>query len=445
MWIMLQQTIASARETGQSGLVTSSTKGVRMFGDPASFVQDSMLSSDAGSRSDGCQLSPGKRGAKKTACCPVPLAISSRSPRGGKTCRSTSKIGELLRWVAGAKRFIGSEDIDSGVPKASVLRYIKRMKAVIAILVVALIGPSCVTAPPDDWQYSTNSEVGNKSLALKAVCRNHPGRDNPIPSWGSFEEGFNLKQKTDWEVLKTSPDCYVEACDAKKKCATYGDPQIAAAEKAAMKVRDEGYVRHNSDEIAHAEAAHLPACDGGDIRACTQLLDIFFWRDKTKYAATLGKVCKLPRVRCDKTPDPKHKQVGAGEAELWSSHQTSVTFNGVEPKTDRITVDRIIYTKCPASKPPEIAQATQMIKETVRAHVEYPRAAIDAQKQGGALASMTVTGTGVVRDEKIKQTSGFDVLDKAVLDAIRASSPFAPLPLCAGPISIDVAVDFIIK
>ena len=50
----------------------------------------------------GCTTSSGSAAAKKTACCPVPLATSRSVPRAGSTRRSTARSGSRFRSAAGA-------------------------------------------------------------------------------------------------------------------------------------------------------------------------------------------------------------------------------------------------------------------------------------------------------------------------------------------------------
>jgi hypothetical protein len=56
------------------------------FGDGRCFCHAAILASATGLGSEGSHLRGANRGAKKTACSPVPLEISNTVPVGGKTC-----------------------------------------------------------------------------------------------------------------------------------------------------------------------------------------------------------------------------------------------------------------------------------------------------------------------------------------------------------------------
>jgi hypothetical protein len=54
-------------------------------------------------RSEGCQVSCGNKGAKKTICCPLPDPISRTLPSAGNTFLNTSRMGALFRSLAAEK------------------------------------------------------------------------------------------------------------------------------------------------------------------------------------------------------------------------------------------------------------------------------------------------------------------------------------------------------
>lgn len=69
---------------------------------------------------------------------------------------------------------------------------------------------------------------------------------------------------------------------------------------------------------------------------------------------------------------------------------------------------------------------------TLRKSIElvwnYPLAAVRKGLQGTVNLEFTIHENGEVTQIKVLKTSGFQVLDKAIVDAIKLASPFAPLP-----------------
>src|SRR5947207_3259381 len=104
MWIMLIETTASARVTGQTGAEASSASGGLRFASAACTAWATMLRRAWASGSVGCHVRWGRADAKWIACSPVPLAISSMVPAAGSTSRRTLRIGSRLRATAGAVR-----------------------------------------------------------------------------------------------------------------------------------------------------------------------------------------------------------------------------------------------------------------------------------------------------------------------------------------------------
>ena len=81
---MLAEKIAAAAVTGQVSELASKMTPGNKFGVPRASRQAEMLATCTGSRSVGCQLWFGNRGANAAACCPDPAAISRTTPLGGR-------------------------------------------------------------------------------------------------------------------------------------------------------------------------------------------------------------------------------------------------------------------------------------------------------------------------------------------------------------------------
>jgi protein TonB len=73
---------------------------------------------------------------------------------------------------------------------------------------------------------------------------------------------------------------------------------------------------------------------------------------------------------------------------------------------------------------------------TLRKSIElvwnYPLSAVRKGLQGTVNLEFTIHENGDVTQIKVLKTSGFQILDKAIVDAIKLASPFAPLPVGFG-------------
>jgi TonB family protein len=69
---------------------------------------------------------------------------------------------------------------------------------------------------------------------------------------------------------------------------------------------------------------------------------------------------------------------------------------------------------------------------TLRKSIElvwvYPMAAVRRQMEGSVGVEFIIGADGTVSRVRVIKTSGFEILDKAIVDAIKLASPFAPLP-----------------
>ena len=68
----------------------------------------------------------------------------------------------------------------------------------------------------------------------------------------------------------------------------------------------------------------------------------------------------------------------------------------------------------------------------------YPMSAARAGKQGKALVLFTIEKNGSVSYIKILESSGYKILDDAVIDTLKEISPFAPLPESFGKSKMNV-------
>lgn len=87
---------------------------------------------------------------------------------------------------------------------------------------------------------------------------------------------------------------------------------------------------------------------------------------------------------------------------------------------------------------------TQIIRKIYKS-VSYPKAAVKKNVQGSVRASVTVNRDGSVGKIAILQQSGFEILDKAALDAINKAAPFPAIPADVKDNSIELMVPIAFK
>jgi protein TonB len=68
------------------------------------------------------------------------------------------------------------------------------------------------------------------------------------------------------------------------------------------------------------------------------------------------------------------------------------------------------------------------IRDDIRSHRVYPPTAELFRLTGTATYEIAINRQGKLLDARVSETSGFDILDKAGLQTIRLSAPFAPVP-----------------
>jgi protein TonB len=81
------------------------------------------------------------------------------------------------------------------------------------------------------------------------------------------------------------------------------------------------------------------------------------------------------------------------------------------------------------------------VRERVRAHVTYPRAAGERREQGDLLVEFRIAPSGLVACAAVRRSSGSDLLDRYVLSAVRLAQPFTALPSHA-PSTLAVSATF---
>jgi pilus assembly protein CpaC len=78
--------------------------------------------------------------------------------------------------------------------------------------------------------------------------------------------------------------------------------------------------------------------------------------------------------------------------------------------------------------PAQIAGYAKVVQAKILRYVYYPRQAQDAGWEGKVKISLNIVANGDLKDIKVKQSSGYKVLDNAAEEAARHQSPYPPFP-----------------
>lgn len=77
---------------------------------------------------------------------------------------------------------------------------------------------------------------------------------------------------------------------------------------------------------------------------------------------------------------------------------------------------------------PRYAEYLAEIKRRIEAHWVYPQEAALKRQSGQGLVGFVLRKNGSVREVDIVRSSGFDILDRYLINAIRFASPMPPIP-----------------
>ena len=79
------------------------------------------------------------------------------------------------------------------------------------------------------------------------------------------------------------------------------------------------------------------------------------------------------------------------------------------------------------------AAYTKTVMEKVSSKVEYPKMAKMRHQEGAAVVAISMDASGAPTNATIEKSSGFQSLDDAALNAVKAAAPF-PAPTSAGDV-----------
>lgn len=119
--------------------------------------------------------------------------------------------------------------------------------------------------------------------------------------------------------------------------------------------------------------------------------------------------------------------------------ETQPTTNviAVQPKVDSAPVAVIAPPVAETVKTPEyspveadnaLGEYGNLLGRALAKHKQYPRIARTRGWQGNVLLDLKLDGYGKVLSATIRQSSGYEVLDKQALDMVRKASPFPAPP-----------------
>lgn len=86
-----------------------------------------------------------------------------------------------------------------------------------------------------------------------------------------------------------------------------------------------------------------------------------------------------------------------------------------------------------------------LIAVTLAKHKRYPKYARTKGQEGTVLLSFTVLSSGLVKNIKIKQSSGYRQLDRAVKKMVKEASPLPPFPAQQSEQEIIITIPIVFK
>jgi TonB family protein len=94
------------------------------------------------------------------------------------------------------------------------------------------------------------------------------------------------------------------------------------------------------------------------------------------------------------------------------------------------------------TKEPQYVSYFTSIKRAIELVWEYPEAALLHGLQGKLVLEFTVLGNGRLEKTRLLRSSGFPVLDQEAVRAVKAASPFHPIPQWIGRERLDIIASF---
>lgn len=94
------------------------------------------------------------------------------------------------------------------------------------------------------------------------------------------------------------------------------------------------------------------------------------------------------------------------------------------------------------TREPKYVSYFTSIKRAIELVWEYPEPALRHGLQGKLLLEFTILGNGSMEGPRLIRSSGFSALDQEAIRAVKAASPFLPIPPWIGKNRLDIIASF---
>lgn len=96
------------------------------------------------------------------------------------------------------------------------------------------------------------------------------------------------------------------------------------------------------------------------------------------------------------------------------------------PDESRIVIPKEMRHIQPSSSEVEVEKYLNSIREKIYSHKRYPKSAAMNGIEGETLVSFAVDNNGNIAYMEVKKSSGFEILNRAAVEAVKSAAPFLP-------------------
>lgn len=123
----------------------------------------------------------------------------------------------------------------------------------------------------------------------------------------------------------------------------------------------------------------------------------------------------------------KEKPVTASHGAVTRDNGENAANPAVQEKSpDEVGIDMPQQAAQPSSPEFETEKYLNSIRAKIYSHKRYPKTAAMNGIEGETLVSFAVDNNGNVADMEVKKSSGFEILNRAAVEAVKNASPFHP-------------------